>query len=204
MKVGVRRREDGMADTAFTELRSPRLILRRLCRDDLAALCAYRSLPEVARYQGWGPFGPEEAARLIDGQSRMEPDVPGAWFQLAIVVAATGVMAGDCGLHCRQDEPRQMEIGITLAPAHQGRGYATEAVERLLGFVFGGLGKHRVTAVTDADNSAAAALLRRSGFRLEAHFVEHVWFKGRWGSEFVFALLRREWEQRQTIPMCKL
>jgi RimJ/RimL family protein N-acetyltransferase len=186
-----------MADNAFTELRSPRLILRRLLPDDLAALCAYRSLPEVARYQGWESFGPDEAARLIDGQAGQEPNVPGTWFQLAIVVATTGVLVGDCGLYCRQDEPRQMDLGITLAPAHQRHGYATEAIECLLGFVFGRLGKHRVAAVTDAENRPAASLFRRLGFRQEAHLIEHVWFKGAWGSEFVFALLRREWEQRR-------
>ena len=187
-----------MGNNGFTELRSLRLILRRLRGDDLAALCAYRSLPEVARYQDWESFGLDEAARLIDGQSGLEPNVPGTWFQLAIVVAATGALVGDCGLHCRLDDPRQMEVGITLAPAHQGRGYATETVECLLGFVFGSLSKHRVSAVTDAENRPAASLFKRLGFRQEAHFVEHVWFKGRWGSEFVFALLRREWEQRRT------
>jgi RimJ/RimL family protein N-acetyltransferase len=184
-----------MTDSAFTELRSPRLILRRLRRDDRAALRAFRSLPEVVRYQAWESFGPDEAARLIDGQAEREPGVPGTWFQLAIVEAATGLMVGDCGLHCRQEDPRDMEVGITLAPAHQGRGYATEAIECLLGFVFGSLGKHRVAAVTDAENRPAASLFRRLGFRREAHLVEHVWFKGAWGSEFVFALLRREWEQ---------
>jgi RimJ/RimL family protein N-acetyltransferase len=187
-----------MADRAFTELRSPRLILRRLRRDDLAALCAYRSLPEVARFQDWESFGPDDAARLIDGQSGQEPSIPGTWFQLAIVVAENGVLVGDCGLHCRQEDPRQMEIGITLAPAHQGRGYATEAIECLLSFAFDSLGKHRVSAVTDAENRTAAAMFKRLGFRQEAHFVEHLWFKGQWGSEFVFALLRREWEQRRT------
>jgi RimJ/RimL family protein N-acetyltransferase len=184
-----------MTASAFTELRSPRLILRRLQRDDLAALCAYRSLPEVARYQSWESFGPDEAARLIDDQAGREPGVSGTWFQLAIVEAATGLVVGDCGLHCRQEDPRDMEVGITLAPAHQGRGYATEAIECLLGFVFGRLGKHRVAAVTDAENRPAASLFRRLGFRREAHFVEHVWFKGAWASEFVFGLLRREWEQ---------
>ena len=154
-----------MTDSAFSELRSTRLILRRLRPDDLAALCAYRSLPEVARYQAWESFGPDEAARLIDGQAGLEPGVPGTWFQLAVVLAATGLMVGDCGLHCRQDDPRQMEIGITLAPAHQGRGYATEALECLLGFVFGSLGKHRVAAVADAENRPAASLFRRLGFR---------------------------------------
>ena len=186
-----------MADNAFTDLQSPRLILRRLQRDDLAALSAYRSLPEVARYQDWESFGPDDAVRLIDGQFGREPNVPGTWFQLAIVVAATGVLVGDCGLHCRQEDSRQMEIGITLSPVHQGRGYATEAIECLLGYVFDRLGKHRVSAVTDAENRPAASLFRRLGFRQEAHFVEHLWFKGRWGSEFVFAMLEREWEERR-------
>lgn len=172
--------------------------MRRLHRDDIAALCSYRSLPEVARYQSWESFDPEDAARLIDQQRGMEPNIPGTWFQLAIVEAATNRMVGDCGLHCRRDEPGQMEIGITLAPSHQGRGYAAEAVECLLDFVFGVLDKQRVSAVTDALNAPAAALFRRVGFRQEAHFVEHLWFKGWWGSEFVFAMLRREWEQRSS------
>ena len=188
-----------MTDTPFTELRSPRLVLRRLRRDDAAALCAYRSLPEVSRYQSWESFAPEDAARLIGEQSGMEPNVPGTWFQLAIISAATGAMIGDCGLHTRQDDPRQVELGITLDPAHQGHGFAAEALACVLAYVFGELGKHRASAVTDADNDRAAALFGRLGFRQEAHFVEHLWFKGRWGSEFAFALLRREWAARGAV-----
>jgi RimJ/RimL family protein N-acetyltransferase len=179
-------------------LSGPRLLLRRLQGGDVAALCRYRSLPEVARYQGWESFGPDDAARLIESQSRSEPGVPGTWFQLAIVERATESLVGDCGLHCLQDDPRQMEVGITLAPSHQGRGYATEALGCLLGFVFDTLGKHRVSAVTDAGNAAAASLFQRLGFRREAHWVEHRWYKGSWGSEFGFGLLKREWEKRST------
>jgi RimJ/RimL family protein N-acetyltransferase len=73
---------------------------------------------------------------------------------------------------------------------------ATEAVERVLGYVFEVLGKHRVWAVTDAENHAAARLFERVGFRQEGHFVESEWFKGAWGSELVFAMLRREWDER--------
>jgi RimJ/RimL family protein N-acetyltransferase len=185
-----------MAGVTFTELCSPRLTLRRLRHDDVSALCAYRSLPEVARFQSWDSFGTEDAARLIAEQSGHEPGIPGTWFQLAITRADGGEVIGDCGLHCRQDDPRQMEIGITLAPAHQGRGYATEALGIVLDYLFVRLEKHRVTAITDADNAAAAALLSRLGFRREGHSIENVWFKGKWGSEFSFALLRREWRQQ--------
>lgn len=178
-------------------LSSSRLILRRLERGDAAAICEYRSLPEVARYQSWESFGPDDAARLIEGQREIEPSIPGTWLQLAIVEKATGVLVGDCGLHCRKDDPRQMELGVTLAPSHQGRGYATEALGCVIDFVFGTLGKHRISAITDAENHRAASLFRHLGFRREAHFVEHLWFKGHWGSEFVFGLLRREWELRQ-------
>ena len=67
----------------------------------------------------------------------------------------------------------------------------------MLDYVFDRLGKHRASALTDADNQSAARLFRRLGFRQEAHYIEHVWFKGAWGSEYRFALLRREWHGRR-------
>ena len=33
-------------------------------------------------------------------------------------------------------------------------------------------------------------------FRREAHFVENIFFKGAWGSEFSFAVLAHEWAAR--------
>lgn len=175
------------------ELRSPQLLLRRLRHDDTAAVVAYRSLPEVARFQSWTTFGHEDAIRLIENQAAVVPNTPGTWLQLGIVPADVGTVVGDVGIHFRADEPEQVELGITLSPAYQGRGLAAEALRLVLGYVFGALGKHRVIAVTDAENQAAARLFGRLGFRREGHFVEHVWYKGAWGSEYLFALLHREW-----------
>ncbi len=175
-------------------LATARLRLRPLRSGDAAALCSYRALPEVRRYQSWKSFGPEDAARLIEGQREAEPGEPGTWFQLAMIEATTGAMIGDCGLHCLSAE--QTELGITLAPAHQGRGYATEALEAVIAGLFGPLGMHRVSAITDAENHASAALFRRLGFRRETHFIDHVWCQESWGSEYGFTLSRREWELR--------
>jgi len=179
--------------SAAFELLSPRLHLRRLRPDDAAAICAYRSLPDVARYQSWESFTPDDAARLIADQERTAPDTPGTWLQLALTTLADGETVGDCGIHFLAGDERQVELGITLSPEYQGRGLAAEAVASVLRYVFDSLGKHRVRAVTDAENHAAASLFRRLGFRQEAHFVENVWYKGAWGSEVVFALLQRDW-----------
>ena len=174
-----------------------RISLRRLTFGDAEAICRYRSLPEVARFQGWESFGLRDAERLImDHSCDREPGVPDTWFQMAIVESATGSLIGDCGLHTLAD-PRQMEVGITLAPMFQGRGFAAEALGCLLDFAFGSLGAHRVSAVTDAENAPSASLFKRLGFRQEAHRVENLWFKGKWGSEFQFAMLGREWALRQ-------
>jgi RimJ/RimL family protein N-acetyltransferase len=178
------------------ELQTPRLRLRRLRQGDAPAVCAYRALPEVARFQSWELYGLADAEELIASQERTPVDTAGSWLQLGLTLAESGELVGDCGIHFPPGDDRQVELGITLSPEHQGSGLAAEVIECVLKYVFDALGKHRVWAVTDAENDAAARLFRRRGFRQEAHFVEHLWFKGRWGSEFVFALLRREWLER--------
>jgi hypothetical protein len=61
----------------FLELWSPRLCLRRLRPQDAAAICSYRALPEVARFQSWESFGPSDVDRLIADQEAVVPDTPG-------------------------------------------------------------------------------------------------------------------------------
>ena len=101
-------------------------------------------------------------------------------------------LVGDLGFRISEDG-KQGEVGYTLAREHWGKGYATEAVSRLLDHTFGVLGLHRVCAVVDQENAPSAAVLERLGLRREGAFVENAWFKGRWSSEYLYATLRKEW-----------
>ena len=85
------------------------------------------------------------------------------------------------------------EIGFTIAPAHQGRGLATEAVRRLLDYLLVERGKHRVVATCDDRNIRSAAVLERVGMRREGHLLESTWSKGEWTSDLLYGVLRREW-----------
>ena len=185
-----------MGTTNFVNLETPRLVLRRFAERDLPAYLAYLNDPLVARYQSWESYTEGQARELIEQQKGREPGRPGEWFTFAAELKETGALAGHVALSVKRDDPRQAEIGFTFAREHQGRGLAGEAAGRVLGYVFETLGLHRVTAVTDCENVRSAALLERLGMRREAHLVENVWFKGAWGSEYLYAVLRREWESK--------
>lgn len=175
---------------------TPRLILRTFEDSDQQAFAAYRSDPQVAQYQGWeAPYSLEQARDFIAEMRQLVPGTPGRWLQVAIQVKSSGALAGDVAFHLSEDS-RQAMLGYTLAAAYQGQGYAREAVARLLDYLFGELNLHRVVATTDELNTASIRLLEALGLRREAHFIQNLWFKGRWSSEYYYALLRDEWLSR--------
>lgn len=181
-----------MEQGRFTGLESRRVLVRRLRGSDLGPFVGYRNDPEVARYQYWDGYSEERARALIRASEQEEPFVPGEWFQFAVELKETGALAGDLGVKVDPDG-MQAEIGYTFAREEQGKGYASEAVARLLDHAFRELGLHRVYAVTDQENRSSFALLERLGLRREGAFVQNAWFKGRWSSEYLYATLREEW-----------
>jgi RimJ/RimL family protein N-acetyltransferase len=177
----------------FVNLETARLILRHFTDADLVPFMAYRNDPDVARYQGWEGISEAEAHAFIAEQKLVQPGVPGQWFQIAIALKETGMLAGDCALKIDEHDERQAEIGYTLARAYQGKGIATEAVSRVLDYAFRTLELHRVIAITDCENAASIVLLERLGLRREGHFIQNVWFKGKWADEYLYAILQDEW-----------
>jgi RimJ/RimL family protein N-acetyltransferase len=183
-------------DDTGTFFLTARLRARPFRPADVDAFVAYRSNPDVARYQGWSDFSHDDGRAFVDSLQGDRPGVPGEWYQFALEERTAHELVGDVALHIDADEPREGEVGVTLAPAYLGRGYGTEAVRGLLGYAFAELGLHRVVAITDERNTRAQALLQRAGLRREAHFHENVFFKGAWASELLYAMLDREWAER--------
>ena len=171
-------------------VRTERLTLRRFTTADAEAFAAYRSDPDIARYQSWdAPLPRSEAVRKVEEFAQGDPAAPG-WFQYAVDL--DGVLIGDLGLNL-DENLMQAELGFTLASAYQGRGYATEAVRGLLDDVFIERKLHRVSAECDARNTASARLLERVGFKQEGLRLSNSWFKGEWTDDLLFGLLRSDY-----------
>ena len=183
-----------MGDTQFTQIASERLILRRFTDADLEPFLAYRNDPVVARYQSWDSCGREEAVSFIKGMKSSRPGTPGEWFQFAVGLKQSGELIGDCAMKVDEEEQYRAEIGYTFSREHQGKGYATEAVSRLLDYGFEDLNLHRIVAIVDCENERSVALLERLGMRREGHFIQSFPAHGEgWADEYQYAVLKDEW-----------
>ncbi|MFN4001225.1 GNAT family N-acetyltransferase [Microcella sp.] len=177
---------------------TPRLEISPLDVADVPAFVAYRRVPAIARYQSWeSDYSTGDAEALVAAQPASGIPQPGEWVQLGLRATSGAdrprVLVGDVAVGADASQPHSYELGVTLAPAHHGRGYAAEALRAVIDWLMAERGAHRVVMQGDARNTAVLALMRRVGLRHEGTILEGDWFKGEWTTLERFALLRREW-----------
>ena len=133
---------------------------------------AYRTDPEVGRWQGWQIMTGAQALAFLAEMHRAPLFEPGRWVQLGIALrepdvpgGEPGQLVGDIGLVLDAGDPARAEIGFTLNARWQGRGLASEAVAEARRLVFDCTAARTLQAVTDARNVGSVRLLERLGFR---------------------------------------
>lgn len=177
------------------QLYTERLVLRDITMEDQQDIFDYRSDAEANKFQGWIPETLEEVESFILRNTK-EFNQPESWYQLLITDKETKMVIGDIGVHFTGDENAQVELGITLNTSFQGKGYASEALKGIIGYLFNDLHKHRITASVDSDNTASILLMERIGLRKEGHFVKSLFWKNKWVDDIIYAVLREEWPAR--------
>jgi aminoglycoside 6'-N-acetyltransferase len=133
------------------ELTGRRVRLTPLAASDAAALRAIRADPAVEQW--WDPLEP--GFPLHD-----EPEVT------RLTIHHEGEIAGMVQFG-EENEPkyRHASIDIFVAPAHQGRGVCTEAVQLVVDHLLRDRGHHRITIDPAAHNAAAIRCYTKAGFR---------------------------------------
>jgi RimJ/RimL family protein N-acetyltransferase len=159
-------------DADFEPIVTERLRLRRSRPDDADPISSYRSKPEVRRYQGWDRTDPEGIRSELEAMMGRSPGEPGGWVQLSVETLDGGGLVGDVGLS-PADEPGVIKVGYTMAPEHQGRGYATEAVRALVSYIFDALGAEVVRAYASAENTPSIRVAEKIGMRLMERSKHH-------------------------------
>lgn len=175
-----------MSDTPV--LTSERLVLRPLVATDAAALHDLYADAGLMRYWSHAPHTSfYETRRKVAGIVADR-----AWRNWAITRHGNDRAIGTLATH-ENRQGRVIEIGYALTRAHLGKGYAREAVTRLLDRLFGEEGVRRVFADTDPDNAASNRLVQSLGFvcegRLRGEWETHIGVR----DSFIWGLLASEW-----------
>ena len=182
--------------TRMPTLETERLIIRPFTPDDLDDIHRILDLElgeadfgaEGAKAHGerrewlqWTVLGYEQLARLY------QPP----YGDRAIVRRDTRELIGACGYVPCLDVFGQLasdraarfastEFGLfwAISPAHQRRGYATEAARALIDYAFKQLHLGRIVATTSYDNAASVGVMRKLGMRIEQNpFPDPPWLQ---------------------------
>lgn len=141
-------------------LASPRLRVRQMGRDDVARIYdVNRSLNR--RYLSAPPLD-------LEGLDELRQVFEGEWRQYGLgylMICRDDETVGHVRLKCIPDctSGRAAELTYAIAPAHQDKGYATEAVGMVLKFAFEEAGVDYVVACVEPHNAASVRVVEKNG-----------------------------------------
>ncbi len=168
----VKRGLRGVAHLASPTLTTERLVLRQWRLDDLGSMAGIHADPRVGEWLG-GTLGETANAAFVDRQA-VGLALRGIGM-FAVEHVSDGVLIGAVGLGgVGSDFPfgPAIELGWRLGPAHQGRGYATEAAAAALRYATSTFNTPRIAAFTAKGNFASIAVMDRLGMRTDHQFPE--------------------------------
>jgi len=142
-------------------LETDRLVVRPFEPGDLERMAEVLGDPASMRFYPH-PFSLEETRAWIGrNRVRFEQTGLGLW---AITLREGGEVVGDCGAVPQLiDGIDELELGWHLHPAHQGRGYATEATAAWRDHAFAATGRTRLISLILEANVPSRRVAERIG-----------------------------------------
>lgn len=176
--------------TPFPELKTGRLLLRKLKSTDANEMFFLRSDENVLRYLGRGPAKTvAEVEEFIEKINKAADENASVLWGIAFLNEPSTVIGTICLWNFKPENYRT-EIGYLLHPSHWGKGIMKEAINAVVDYGFNVLGLHSIEALLSPENIASCAVLERTGFTKEGHLKESVYFNGEFGDMAIYSRLK--------------
>ena len=153
-----------MEYAAFTELKTPRLLLRKLKKQDAFDFYRFAASETVTRYMLWNPHKDisESVASIEKSLTRYNE---GTYYRWGIALQDTEQLIGIIDLLGFDEETNFCSFAYMIAEEFWGKGYGTEALKAVLDFAFLHLKVAAVEADHFADNAASGIVMRKAGMQ---------------------------------------
>ena len=178
-----------------TTFESERLRFRPVLMEDLEDIHTLHSSPAVNQYNTLGiPKDLEESQYVLHSFIKGFHKIPLRDFTFCLKDKA-GIFIGLIAL--RRDNPKYKggEIWYKIMVDQWGKGYATEAVRRVLDFAFGSLYLHRVEAQCAPENKASIRVLEKAGLKYEGTKRKVLPLAQGWTDSCLMAMLEEDYRE---------
>lgn len=146
-------------------LETSRLLLRPFTEADGDAMYRnWASDPMVARYVTWNAHQSPDDSRALCRLWAEEMADP-LKFRWAVVLKETGEPIGSMDVVELDSESCSGEIGYALGRPFWGRGFASEACQAMIYYLFSACGFEAITACHDIRNPASGRVMEKCGLR---------------------------------------
>ena len=173
----------------FPIIETERLILRELVENDAQDILNCFSNDEVLRYYGQKPLtNIEQVKHIIGNFSRSFEEK--SLVKWGIELKETGTIIGTIGFQEWSLEHKRANISYALFPENWGKGYASEAINKVISYGFQELGLERIGAVVFIENEASNNLLTKIGFQKEGVLKNYMYQDGVAHDTNVYSLLK--------------
>lgn len=131
------------------------------------------------------PFTNETGIQFIERISTSNP-------RHVLAITLNNELIGAIGVHPQADVYRMnAEMGYWVAEEHWGKGYATEAIKKMLVYGFDNFEFTRIFARPYGHNIASQKILEKNGFILEAKLEKTFYKNGLFEDELIYAVRRK-------------
>jgi len=151
-------------------------------------------------------FNDPETTRFLLRAPPMGMEEEEAWYESLVnkdtkvfcIETLDGRLVGNLGIIHIDWANRNADIGIIIGEKEcWSKGYGTEAITLLLGYMFDELNLDRIWLYCDMENLRAQRCYEKSGFRLEGIFRHHRLQGGKFRDDAAMSILRQEWLDRK-------
>jgi RimJ/RimL family protein N-acetyltransferase len=119
-------------------------------------------------------------------------------LKIFIIQKKDGTRIGE--IHHFLDRPHMlMEIACWLVASESKKGYATEATQLMVDYLFLSKQLARIQAIVDVRHLASQRVLEKAGFQREGTMRDETFDRGAWRDFYLYSILRREWKEPKIL-----
>ena len=156
-----------MNNLGTIKLETERLILRRFERSDSKDMFNnWASNPNVTKFMTWPTHLSEEVSIMVIN-SWIDQYMNNDFYQWAIELKENNQVIGSISIVKIDNEKQDFEVGYCLGEKYWNKGITSEAVEKVINFLFNEVGALIVSARHDIDNVASGKVMIKNKMKLD-------------------------------------